>query len=229
MPKPTRIVWPVSDLAAVCLYQTRADAGNLLINGTLSSNQSLPEIRAEFPGICRQITLESAGNLAGVLFTISGIGDDGQLKTTAINGPNANTVNTGANLFSKITSVHVSAAVAFNVRVGTGLVGATRWYLSDYLKVVDSLVVSVNVVANVINYTFQTTFDDPTTGAAYSFITPIDGVTIPTIPTATSMVARTVSCTANYTIPTRYSRVYINSSDATGNAVINFMQQGYLG
>lgn len=225
MSKPITISWPLSDLQAVCLNQTLAAAGNLVINGTLATNPELPNIRAEFPKICRQVTIQSTGNLSGVQFTITGVGDNGYPKAVTIAGPNNNTVNTGANLFTIVNSVYANAAVATNVRVGTGTVGATQWILNDHYRSVNALSVNVTVTGT-INYSFQTTFDDPTTNAAYTVKTPIDGVTIPTVPTATPMINATASSLANYTIPTRYSRIYINSSDGTGALVINFLQQG---
>lgn len=225
MARLTKIVWPLLDLQAVCLNQTLAAAGNLTINGTLSSNPNLPNVRAEFPKIARQVTVSSTGNLSAIQFTVTGIGDNGYAKSVPIAGPNNNTVTTGNELFSIVTSVSTDAAVGTNVRVGTGTLGATQWFLSDHYIAVSHLSVNV-IVTGTINYTFQTTYDDPTTNAAYVVKTPIDGVTIPTIPTTTAMVGATVSCMADYTIPTHYSRVYVNSSDATGALAINFLQQG---
>lgn len=225
MSKPISISWPLLDLQAVCLNQTLGAAGNLIINGTLSSNPNLINVRAEFPKICRQITIQSAGNLAGVQFTITGIGDNGYPKTATIAGPNANTVNTGTNLFSTVNSVSTNGAVATNVRVGTGSVGATQWILSDHYKSFFQTAVNV-VVTGTINYSFQSTFDDPTTNAAYNIKYPIDGVTVLTVPTATPMIAATVSCLAHYDLPANYSRIYINSSDATGALAINILEQG---
>jgi len=221
----TKITWPLLDLQAVCLNQTLAAAGNLIINGTLSSNPNLPNIRAEFPKICRQVTISSTGNLSGIQFTITGIGDNGYPKSVTIAGPNNNTVTTVNELFTIVNSVSANAAVATNVRVGTGTLGATQWFLSDHYRDVNHLAVNV-IVTGTINYSFQTTYDDPTTNPNYVVKTPIDGVTIPTVPTTTPMVNQTVSDLADYTIPTHYSRVYVNSSDATGALVVNFLQQG---
>lgn len=225
MSKSTTIIWPVLDLQAVCANQTLAAAGNLIINGTLATNPNLPNVRAEFPKIARRISLQSTGNLSGVQFTISGIGDNGYPKSVIIAGPNNSIVNTGASLFTIVNSVTVSAAVLTNVQVGTAAVGATQWFLSGHYREVNHLAVNVTVTG-VVDYSFQTTYDDPTTNSAFTVKTPIDGVTIPTIPTATPMVNATVSCLADYTIPTRYSRIYMNSSDATGALKISFLQQG---
>lgn len=225
MSRPTTISWPLSDLQAVCLNQTLVASGNLIINGTLSSNPNLPNVRAEFPKICRQVTIQSTGNLLGVQFTISGIGDNGYPKSITISGLNNNTITTGTELFTTVNSVSTNGAVATNVRVGTGTVGSTQWFLNDHYKESNHLSVNVTVTGT-INYSFQTTLDNPTTNPTYTVKTPIDGVTIPTIPTATPMVNSTVSCLSDYTIPTSYSRIYINSSDATGSLVINFLQQG---
>lgn len=225
MSKVTTIIWPLLDLQAICLNQTLAAAGSLIINGTLSSNPNLPNVRVEFSKIARRISLQSAGNLSGVQFTISGIGDNGYPKSVTIAGPNNNIVNTGTELFSIVNSVSTNAAVGTNVRVGTGAAGATQWFLSDHYRKVNHLSVNV-VVTGVVDYSFQTTFDDPTTNPNFVVKTPIDGVTIQTIPTATPMVNATVSCLSDYTIPTHYSRIYINSSDATGALTISFLQQG---
>jgi hypothetical protein len=225
MSKPITIIWPVLDLAAVCANQTLAAPGSLIINGTLASNPNVPNLRAEFPKIARRVSLQSAGNLSGVNFTITGIGDNGYPKSVTIAGPNNSIVNTGASLFTIVNSVTVDAPVATNVQVGTGAVGATQWILSDHYRDVNHLSINV-VVTGVVDYTFQTTYDDPTTNPNYVVKTPIDGVTIPTIPTATPMVHATVSCLADYTIPTRYSRIFMNSSDATGALEVNFLQQG---
>jgi hypothetical protein len=225
MSKPVSYSWPLSDLNAVCLNQTLAAAGNLVINGTLSSNPNLPNVRAEFPKIARQIIIQSAGNLAGVQFTITGIGDDGYPKTVTITGPNASIETTGANLFQIVNSVYANGVVGTNVRVGTGTVGATQWFLSDHYKSYFQTSVNV-VVTGTINYSFQTTFDDPTTNVNYNVKYPIDGVTVQTVPTATPMIAATVSCLARYDIPSHYSRIYINSSDATGALAINLLEQG---
>lgn len=227
MAHPTKFTWPVLDLQAVCFNQTLAAAGNLIINGNLSSNPNLPNVRAEFPKICRQIAISSTGNLSGIQFTITGIGDNGYPKSVTIAGPNNNTVNTGLEFFTIVNSVSANAAVGTNVRVGTGTIGATQWFLSDNYKTVNSLAISVIIVGGgSISYTFLTTLDDPINNPNYIIRSPIDGVTIPTIPTATPMVNQPANCMADFTIPTRYSRIYIESSNATGALVANFLQQG---
>ena len=184
----------------------------------MSTNPNVPNVRLSSVKFLAKLLLQSAGNLSGVQFTITGRGEDGRPRSLTIAGPNNSTVNTGGTYFSIVNSVSANLPVASNVRVGSGPVGVTNWFYSDYYKQVSNL--SINVfVGGTINYTFQTTSD-------YIIRTPIDGVTIPTVPASTPMISQTVSCSADYTVPTYASRIAINSAGADGFAVITFLQQG---
>jgi len=225
MSRPVKILWPVTNTQAVCLNQTLGAAGYLNINGSLASDINNPPRFVKFDNIARQITLTSTANLSGIQFTIIGLDEYGNEDVVQINGPNNNTVNTGASLFSVVQSVFANAAVGTNVSVGTGTVGATVWIRSDYQRSVNNFVVSVDVTGT-INYSFETVLYDPNLLEGDAIIHPIDGVTIPTIPTATPMTNCTVDCTASYNFPTHSSRIYVNSSDGTGSLKIYFIQQG---
>lgn len=238
MARPTRILWPTPDSRAVCLPQTLAAAGNLLINGTLSvneqitggTNSSLESLYlANFPGITRAVTLTSTGNLSGVNFTITGYIDSVRTASVTIAGPNNNTVSTAdivpAVYFTKVTNIYADGVVGTNVMAGTGTSGATLWFRNDYNRIKSDLMVYVDVIGTV-NYTFQTTLDDVDQISTPTTISPIDGLTIPTFPAATSMSGATVSVAANYTWPTNASRIFINSSAGNGDLSIWFLQQG---
>lgn len=222
MSKPVIINWPVASTTAVCLLQTTAGAGSLLINGGLATTNTTVPTVAIFTNINRVVTLTSANNLSAVNVTITGY-FQGAVVTETRTGPNANTVST-TQVFDSVTAVSVGAAVTA-LSVGTGTTGSTIWVLSDFYLPYNALTVGVKVTP-AVNYTFQTTMDDVTTTASPGIFTPIDGVTIPTVPAATTMTAATVSIIANYTFPTRYSRILVNSSDATGTFTAYFLQQG---
>jgi len=218
MSRPVTIQWPVASTTAVAISQPLAGAGALIINGTLASAGV-----ATFPNIERIVTLTSAGNDSGVQFTITGTLQGNVVSETRA-GPNANTVST-TQKFTTVTSVTVNGALVANASVGTGLTGSTIWIGSDYQRTNNALAVLV-LVTPALTYSFDTTFDDPAFVADPNEFTPIEGVTVPTIPTTTPMINAVVSILANYTIPTHSSRIRISASDATGAATIYFLQQG---
>lgn len=226
MSKPVTFIWPAVDTAAVSILQNRANAGPLRIDGTLATKDTSVGTVAVFDKLIRKVSLTSAGNLAGIVFTITGFsGNNNAAITTVINGPNANTIYT-PELYTVVTSVSVSAGFAPNVSIGDGLVGSTFWYLSDSYRQVADMTVAVNVTANNITYTFETTLDDVGVVTNPFVWNAIDGVTIPTIPAGTDMIASSVDVIANYTFPAYYSRINIDGSDATGSLVAQFLQQG---
>lgn len=226
MSKPIKIVWPVADVAAVCALQTTAAGGGpLKINGTLATTDTSVPIYAVFPSIIRAVTLTSAANLSGTQFTITGyVPNSVHLVTSVIAGPNANTVTT-AEQFNIVTSVSTGAGLVGNVSVGTGRVGSTFWLLHDYFREVANAAIVVSVTANTINYTFQSTLDDPFISTPVSFA-PIEGVTVETVPADTPMINATVSILSRLEFPVHSSRILINSSDATGTLTFSFLQQG---
>lgn len=219
MSRVVTIQWPVASTTAVALLQTAAAGAPLLINGTLANNGSVV-----LPSIERVITLTSAADLHLITFTITGLDGLGNPVSVTRAGPNANTVAT-TQKFNQVTSITPDLTVASNVSAGTGTTGSTIWFLSDYYRTNNSLACFVSVTAT-FNYTFQTTFDDPVVVASPLTLAPVDGVTVPTVPAATTMTSATTSVLVNYTIPTHSARINVNSSNATGAATIYFLQQG---
>ena len=213
MALPIIFTWPVLDTAGISALQNTAGAANLLINGTLavSINGSNEVI---FNGIARTVSLTSANNLSARNFTVTGT-LDGFVQAETIAGPNANTVET-TKLFSSITSVAVNGAVN-QVSVGSGSKGKTNWFNYNYQSIYSNLVVQVERVATTINYTLEVTLDDVQTFSYENILTfsPIGALT-----------GATTSQLGNYTVPTRYANITINSSDATGNLIATFLQQG---
>lgn len=233
MGRPAVFTWQALDTAAVCALQTKAAAGNLRLNGTqvLLTPNGVPYVI--FPGQSRIISLTSTANLSGVNFTVLGVYLGRPLSET-IAGPNNNTVTT-AGLFDSITSISVSAAVATNVSVGTGAIGATQWWLYNYHAPSFGLTCAVEVTG-VINYTFLATMDDVTNGSSPTSSPAIEQLTAAT----TSLVGSLGSVTLPYTgagaptydapvqqiMPIRYACVAINSASAGASLVVTIIQQG---
>lgn len=228
MSKPVRIFWPLADTAAVCALQTIGAAGAFSINGTLALPNENSVKTANFKNLERVVSITSTGNIAGVQFTITGVyrGVSGVSQTIA--GPNANTVYT-TQRFTTVTSITTNGAVATNTSVGTGLVGNTVWYETDYHKTHSDLTAAVFVNAGVVSYTFQTTPGDPfDTVNPVALWTGMDGASNSTIPAATPMINATVSIMGKYTFPTNWSRIIVNASDAATSLDITFLSQGIL-
>lgn len=227
MSKPVRIFWPLSNTAAVCALQTIGAAGAFSVNGILAKPDENGKKAATFTNIERVVSITSAGNVSAVQFTITGMYRGASVSETRV-GPNATTVYT-TQRFTTVTSVTTNAAVASNTSIGTGLLGNTVWYQTDYYKTRSDLTVSVFVNGGVVSYTFETTPGDPfDISSPAATWTGIDGVSNPTIPAATPMINATVSILGKYTFPTSWSRIIINASDAATNLDITFLSQGLL-
>lgn len=99
------------DANGICEDQTIGSAGNLTLDGTLVEDGV---------GILNEaqiISIESAGNLSGVTFTVSCTDADGVATTEAVTGPNNSTVKT-TNHCETVTQIAVDGAVGTNVEIG---------------------------------------------------------------------------------------------------------------
>lgn len=226
MSNPKIFNWPAPSTTAVALGQTLGGAGVLVLNGGLvNTGQPIPQ--AVFAGISRTVSLTSTANLSGRNFSIYGT-YNGAIISETRTGPNNNTVETTA-IFDTVTAVSVDGAVATNVSVGTGTTGHTHWYKYNYHASVYGFGVQV-VVANTINYTFQSTLDDVQTNSsptAFATINNMSSATTSQI--GGNAILNLTETGGNYQafvpIPFNYCRVLINSS-TNGSLVATYIQQG---
>lgn len=162
MARSAVFTWPEPDSAAIAALQTKAAAGNLILNGTIRGASNIydnPVIT--LPGISREITLTSGSNLSGVNFTITGT-YLGRTIIETITGPNVNTVSS-TNLFHTISSVSASAGTgAFTVSVGTGANGITNPCRMDEHSSVCAISAQVVVTSGTgdISYTFYSSLQE---------------------------------------------------------------------
>jgi hypothetical protein len=128
--------FPAGNEQDVCLTQTLAAAGKLIINGNLATpvNNTVSFLNK---GYIRQISITSVNNLTGVTFTINGI-QNGVSITESITGPNSTTVYSVL-AYDSITSISSNGA-ANAVSVGTGWFGIFP-------------LIGINMERDVINYT----------------------------------------------------------------------------
>jgi hypothetical protein len=234
--RKTVISWPLLDVTAICLPQTTAGAGSLIINGTqaqAANPNSSTKIFRNF-NISRNVALTSLGNLSGVNFTITGLDQFGKTLTQTIAGPSASTVDTTV-YYASVSSVTVSGAVGTNVSVGTGNAGFTNWQKYNYHATVQGLTAAVDVTGT-INYTFQATLDDPAIIAVPIAFGPIENMSSQTGSNVGSLGlyflpysgAGAPTYDAPIYVPTvvDYYSLLINSSDNTGTLTFTTIQQG---
>lgn len=94
-------------------------AGDLALNGSLVDANGVAQLGAQ-----RQVIFESAGNIATVVFTITGTDDQGRVISEDVTGINISTVPTLLN-YATVTQIAADAAFASDVEVGTSGVGAS--------------------------------------------------------------------------------------------------------
>ena len=102
--------------------QTTPGAANLTLGGALCTSGTSGQFdigdsySAGIGGI--RLVFESAGNISGVTFTITGKDQDGNSITEDVTGPNATTAST-VQYYSQVTQIAADGAVGTNVEVGT--------------------------------------------------------------------------------------------------------------
>lgn len=101
---------PAADQDGFAASQTPVAAGNLTLNGALTSGGA-------YSGLGRIVTITSAADDSGRTFTVTGTARDGSTSED-ITGANAGTA-TGTQFWTSITSIAVDAATAGAVQAGT--------------------------------------------------------------------------------------------------------------
>ncbi len=228
MARPAVFTWPVPSNNSIALTQD-ASLSPLILNGSLVNYTQAPYF-AVFPGISRVVTLTSTDDLSASSWIITGT-LNGATVTQTVTGPN-NTTVASTKVFDTVTSVTLEGAllgdpdVVTHLSVGTGTTGYTHWFNHNYQSTVAALAVAVDITGT-INYDFQTTLDDVNTNATPKVFAPIDGISgSPGYPADMTSATTDQLAIANMNIISRFSRIIINSSDATGTLVVTFIQQG---
>lgn len=147
-------------------------------------------------------------------FTITGTTPTGALVTEVVKSSGTNVQSTLD--YSTVTSIVVSGTASAAVTVGTNGVGSTPWVRLD--EWANSQVAIQCDVSGTVNYTVQSTLDDP------------NSVSNPVLPSAvnwistndTNAVAATASLQTNYLFSPTYARVLLNSG--SGSVTATFVQ-----
>ena len=182
-------------------------AGDLTLDGSLVDSDGVAQL-----GTQRQVAFESAGNIATVVFTITGTDDSGALISEDITGINASTVLSTLN-YATVTQIAADASFASDVEVGTTGVGASQTVPLDQYLTPFNVSLSV-VITGTVDVTVEFTFDD----VFGDFPGPHSWVPHPDL---TNISA---DADATFISPVSACRLLTNSGD--GEAVLRIIQAG---
>ncbi len=155
--RPIEVVQQITvaaDADGICLSQTTGAAGDLLINGALTTGGVATLDTA------RQVLFTSAGDLSAITFTITGTNNQGTVITESVIGPNLTSGSISG--FLTVTQVSADAAVGTAVTVGTSTIAYSDVVPLD-IYATPSFETSLSLkwagVSNDADVTVQFTFD----------------------------------------------------------------------
>lgn len=142
--------------------QTLGEAGDLTLNGALCDLGTAGQFDIEDAGYSSgcggvQIAIDSAGDISGVTFTVTGLDQDGKSVTEDITGVTTAAVES-TNYYSQITQIAADGAVGSNVFVGPVDEVATSTIPVSYLGQYQATA-AVDITGT-IDFTVRETFDD---------------------------------------------------------------------
>lgn len=188
--------------------QTTAGAANLTLNGALVSG-----------GVAildepRQVAISSAGNDTGVTFTVYGTTYGGASVSESLTGASGGAVATKTD-FATVTQVSTSSATsASGVIVGTNSLAGSRWIRMDSWAFAQSAM-QINI-SGTINYTVQTTMDDPNSPVSPVAISAVNWVNS----TDTNVVGQSATKSTSFVTTPTWVRVLLNSGTGSVTATI---------
>lgn len=155
-----------NDADGIAQAQQTPGAQDLTLNGVLVSGGVATAAMAQ------KVVLDSAGNLSGVNFTITGTNADGAAISEVKAGPNT-TPTTSVKYYKTVSSIAVSGAVGTNVtagwRVDDGF--CTQSVPVNWRQVPFNLTITAQLVAGTGTFGAQWTADGPQDSYTESFST----------------------------------------------------------
>ena len=194
----------------VILSQTRTGAGNLLVNGSLASGGvatlSTPQ----------RLLVTDLGNNSSISYTIFGTTWAGDYAAETVAGTSSGTSVTKTD-FATVTRVYSTGTVTTGVEIGTNGTGASAWIFLDPYALGTCYYQAV--VSGTVNYTLQSTSDDPNS--------PTSPIAVPSVTWQTlipGVVGATANTQGNFTGTPSYVRCLLNSG--TGSVTLTVTQSG---
>jgi len=168
----------------------------------------------------RRVIITSVGDDTGITFTISGTTFGGTSVFQTIAGSNASTALTTVD-FATVTSILTSDTTAGNVSAGTSTVAGSDWArLDDWAP---NFVSIQTDVSGTVNYTVQTTLDDPNSATDPVSITNVSWFNS----TDSALVGASAGKQSGITYAPTFIRILLNSGSGTVSGT--FLQSGGVG
>jgi hypothetical protein len=188
----------------IALSQTPGGAGAITLNG------SLVTAGVAIIGNAQQIKLTTADSTHTAVITGTSWAGDTISETVAFNGSNVTSVLS----YKTVTSIVVNAALTGALTVGTSGVGYSPWVRMD--EWADAQVSMQFDVTGTVNYTVQSTMDDPNSATDPVLPSAVNWVTT----NDTNVVGATGSLQSNYLFAPTFIRVLLNSGTGSVTAKI---------
>ena len=142
--------WPAPVANGISLFQGLTANIPLLLNGSYVNKTTRTVNFVDDFGIVPRITLNSAANLSGVNFLITGY-QNGVFISETLTGPNSTTV-TSVNCFDTLLQIIPSGTTGSTVQVGVASVGYFPMILLNTAKInTSSINYALNIVAATAN------------------------------------------------------------------------------
>jgi hypothetical protein len=180
--------WPTPVVNGISLFQTLTANTPLLLNGSYVNKITRTVNFVNDFNIVPRITLNSAANLSGINFLITGY-QNGVFISETLTGPNANTV-TSVNCFDTVAQIIPSGTTGSTIQVGVAALGYFPMILLNTAKInTSSISYALNIVAATANpATYQVflslknnlgmgKYDDLTSAANGNFAAPAAAAT----------------------------------------------------
>ena len=180
--------WPAAIANGISLFQTLTANIPLLLNGSYVNKTTRTVNFVDDFSIVPRITLNSAANLSGINFLITGY-QNGVFISETLTGPNANTV-TSVNCFDTLLQIIPTGTTGSTLQVGVAALGYFPMILLNTAKTnTSSMSYALNIVAAPANpATYQVflslknnlglgKYDDLTSAANGNFAAPAAAAT----------------------------------------------------
>ena len=142
--------WPTPVVNGISLFQTLTANIPLLLNGSYVNKITRTVNFVDDFNIVPRVTLNSAANLSGINFLITGY-QNGVFISETLAGPNANTV-TSVNCFDTVAQIISSGTTGSTIQVGVASVGYFPMILLNTAKInTSSISYALNMVAAAAN------------------------------------------------------------------------------
>lgn len=162
----------------------------------------------------RQVLLTFGASEVANTFVLTGTGPTGQVQSETIAGAAATAVS--VLMYATVTSITISGAASGTIRAGTNGVATSPWIrMDDWAPSNISLQCTVT---GTVNYTVQSTLDDPN-----SPINPVLPVAMTWVSSSdASVVGATTTQQSNFAFSPTFVRVLLNSG--TGTVTLTVIQ-----